>query len=1134
MIVIYFTSLAALLLRTSTTDTFYTIIPDDHPYTRCHHCHNLQHYLLNTTKYFTSNTQLLFLPGLHHLHTNVIIQNVQNISLIGNCTTNEPNETPDVTVRCKRHNRGIVFVNVTNLTITGMVIKDCMSYYNHDVISQVYAHEGERAALMIINCTDVVLHWLCVHTFEGSWLPITTSIMTANILGNSLFSYISCYGMINIIYNDTNNILYSTYLIIKHYYQHHNELLYSLLVEIYQTSYLVSLHLSNIDIVKNECEGCQFRFSIDASIINLTSVVLENCNFSWNGKGRAMLHFTNSRLWCLGSKFLSNNVVEGLIIMINSVGRFSDCIFFNNSDTKALQVKFGMVRLNNVYFSHNNDNKDLLDLSNATLRLENKVVFKGNKVSNSLIALKSSSRIKVLDNGSIRFLENKVLNIISFGENGGGEFVHLTEGCCITFSKNQVCAIFGISPPSYPFCVFQYYGTTKQYQQHRNYSIVFSNNKYTDSKPCNRYMPIADCRWLPDSLFTNIPPVDVNEQYITYHVNDVNTNHSDGMSHRHKICLCTGRSHPDCNINELGHFYPGQTVQLYIYYKSNSYRQNKMRVKITYEFDINQLYITPCMVSSSELLQTVEGSICTGINYTLGYTTNSRCGLFLKAALESDDHIRLFYVGQLPCPFGFVKSNNKCVCHPKLAHFGIIKCNINDQTLLRPANSWISGRLHNGSYIYQVSLACPFYYCLPYSSYLNLSTLNSRCQFNRSGILCGQCQQGLSSMFASSKCQKCSNVNLLLIIPIAVAGLLLVLMLFILNLTVTDGAINACVLYVNITSINSSELFQAVKPVYPFISLANLDLGIQTCFYNGMNDYAKMWLQLAFPFYLIFIATSLIITSRYSTSIQRLTARRALPVLATLFLLSYTKILQTVSSVMFSYSIITQLPSEQSTIVWSVDANVPLLGVRFVLLFISSLIVFLIQVPFTITLLFSRPLRRFHYINKFKPLLDAYQGPYKDDHYYWTGIQLLVRAVFLGISTLEKGTNLLISTITIGLMCVATGIAHPFKSKLHNYHELILLLNLQILHIVMLNNSNVTIIIIVITMAIVHFTLIMINNIISNLCGRVNWNKIQKTVSSAMEWFSCKPTTVQHFQLDNVPEVTFNYCEYQEPLVALD
>ena len=68
-----------------TTCTVYTVTPDDryYPNTTCHHCHNLQHYLLNSTKYFTSNTQLLFLPGLHNLHTDLIIQNVHNISLIG-------------------------------------------------------------------------------------------------------------------------------------------------------------------------------------------------------------------------------------------------------------------------------------------------------------------------------------------------------------------------------------------------------------------------------------------------------------------------------------------------------------------------------------------------------------------------------------------------------------------------------------------------------------------------------------------------------------------------------------------------------------------------------------------------------------------------------------------------------------------------------------------------------------------------------------------------------------------------------------------------------------------------------------------------------------------------------------------
>ena len=318
--------------------------------------------------------------------------------------------------------------------------------------------------------------------------------------------------------------------------------------------------------------------------------------------------------------------------------------------------------------------------------------------------------------------------------------------------------------------------------------------------------------------------------------------------------------------------------------------------------------------------------------------------------------------------------------------------------------------------------------------------LTHQCQFNRSGLLCGHCQQGLSTIFSSFHCQQCSSTYLLIIIPIAVAGIVLVLLLFVLNLTVTDGTINGFILYANIISINTPVIFTELNhftPTYTFISLVNSNLGIQTCFYNGMDDYAKMWLQLAYPFYLIFIATLIIITSRYSTTIQRLTARRALPVLATLFLLSYTKILRIVCSVLFFYSTITHLPSKHTTLVWSVDANVPLFGVRFTIIFIVCVILFLILVSFDIILLFTRTLSRFRFINKFKPLLDAYQGPYKDKFYYWTGLQLLVRAVLFGISSLDRNINIAISILLLSVIIGLHGVMRPFKikhNKLTYYH----------------------------------------------------------------------------------------------------
>ena len=209
-------------------------------------------------------------------------------------------------------------------------------------------------------------------------------------------------------------------------------------------------------------------------------------------------------------------------------------------------------------------------------------------------------------------------------------------------------------------------------------------------------------------------------------------------------------------------------------------------------------------------------------------------------------------------------------------------------------------------------------------------------------------------------------------------------------------------------SINSPIIFthQSTALAHVFVSLANLDLGFELCFYNGMDDYVKMWLQLVFPFYLIFIAALLIIASRYSIKVQRLTSRRALAVLATLFLISYTKILRTVSNVLFFYSTITDLPSNKTTILWSVDANIPLFGIKFTILFITCLILLIIIVPFNVVLTFTRTLSRHRLINYFKPLLDAYQGPYKINiitgH---AGLQLIIRAVFFGISSLDKNMN---------------------------------------------------------------------------------------------------------------------------------
>ena len=148
------------------TCTIYTVTPDDHyyPNTTCHHCHNLQHYLLNITKYFTSNTQLLFLPGLHHLHSDLIMLNVHNISLIGSAADNY-STTLKATIQGNLS--AISMFNISKLTISNIIIN--ISYgYNAEMLYYL----PKWIPLTIKDCSFVLLYNLQVHQIISSELTV--------------------------------------------------------------------------------------------------------------------------------------------------------------------------------------------------------------------------------------------------------------------------------------------------------------------------------------------------------------------------------------------------------------------------------------------------------------------------------------------------------------------------------------------------------------------------------------------------------------------------------------------------------------------------------------------------------------------------------------------------------------------------------------------------------------------------------------------------------------------------------------------------------------------------------------------------------------------------------------------------
>ena len=373
----------------------------------------------------------------------------------------------------------------------------------------------------------------------------------------------------------------------------------------------------------------------------------------------------------------------------------------------------------------------------------------------------------------------------------------------------------------------------------------------------------------------------------------------------------------------------------------------------------------------------------------------------------------------LPCPPGFALQGipPACGCSSILTDAGIT-CNITTQTIHRTAGIWV-GYSNTNNFTTQMNTSrritvhkhCPFDYCIPKDTDINLEHPDEQCDFNRSGVLCGQCNQGFSMVLGSNRCRMCENKYLSLLFAFGVAGLVLVAFLIVCNLTVAEGTLSGLVLYANIVQANRSSflpcdanntdenVLNAIMCKLSYItSWLSLDLGIETCFYDGMDMYSKAWLQFVFPVYIWFIVIVIITASHYNARASRLFGRNAPKVLATLFLLSYTKILDAVFTA-FSFTFL-DYPNDRQ-VVWLYDGNVEYFrGKHIPLVIVATLFVLAFLVPYTIIILCIQCLQKrswyglLGWVRRLKPLLDAYTGPYKE-YRFWTGLLLLVRFILL-------------------------------------------------------------------------------------------------------------------------------------------
>ena len=648
-----------------------------------------------------------------------------------------------------------------------------------------------------------------------------------------------------------------------------------------------------------------------------------------------------------------------------------------------------------------------------------------------------------------------------------------------------------------------------------------------------------------------------------------------------KVCFCK-ESVPDCSVthNNSGSIYPGGTLSLSLVIVGQKdgivpgivllIPQNTSRIELKPQQNTNDT--DPQCKTLKYTIMAQKDALGGNENIKLTVGNND----FRNELIDNYNNVNIT-VSIEKCPLGFSFKTKQCECAEwvqSLEH--TITCDIVKKTILRKSNStwWIGvvNNTHNMSNninntpVY--AFFCPFDYCIKKDKelYVTENFQDSQCALKRKGTLCGSCNQSHSVVLGSNKCMPCNKPNLVtkslgLVLFFAVLGVVLIVAMGVLNMTVSEGTLNAIVFYMNVVKINSSVFYTNLPVLGPmidiFVAWMNLDWGIEMCFFHGMDPVGKTALQFVFPLYLFCLSILMIFLSRRSSLITKIFGKNVVKILATIIFHFYAKIIRTIIDILRS----TQLHNlnGEDNYVWTIDGTVQYMQGEHTVLFVFAVIVAAVTLPYTLALLFIQYLRKrsnmkiLFWVNKLKPFFDAYTGPYKDRYHFWTGFLLMIKIfLFVGIAFNTNNGEILNLTLIIATTSLFFVLTQPgiYKSWVLNMIEVFTYANLTVLaaftgYTLTFNNKNDAVVITCIGSMFLLFCGVILYHVMMKLPVTQKWRLL---LDKKWPWMKRKPIRsliLPYIDPDNCDDVSSSssddelgpmppvarYDEYREPLI---
>ena len=391
-----------------------------------------------------------------------------------------------------------------------------------------------------------------------------------------------------------------------------------------------------------------------------------------------------------------------------------------------------------------------------------------------------------------------------------------------------------------------------------------------------------------------------------------------------------------------------------------------------------------------------------------------------------------------PCHPGFYHDNTTCVCY---SDNDIVSCSGSTSSIKRSywfgeVNDKVTVTICPNSY-------CNFTCCETANGFFKLSPVReNQCNSQRSGTACGGYKEGYTLSFDSVECvsvDTCTAGQTVLVVTLSILyWVVIVTLAFIVTYYhIGIGYLYAITYYYSMVDILLSERLFSSQGLFTFVSIMSSIAKVtpqflgQLCLVTDMSGIDQQFIHYVHPLAVAIIIVVICQSARISYKFSSFVSRGIIHVISFLLLLSYTSVATTSLLLLrlLRFNNVDKVYTYLSPdIEYFHDRHLPYVIVAIVcsLIIVMGLPLLLLLEPFLN-----------HKINftRIKPLLDQFQGCYKDKYRSFAAYYMTCRLVIILIIIANPSNNnttqysLIIANSTLALIHVTL---RPYGSNILN------------------------------------------------------------------------------------------------------